>query len=454
MDERNATASWSGYLHQGKVGIFLGLQKINELVNEEDHDLNNWKIEYESAEDIDIKNIDIVDSRHQVKAYKDAKYPNDYKDVLGVLEYELDAKGKRKIKNKGFRICDFDDNLNQLSIEVDEDSRFLHTIKETFGFELTEEEFNDTYKPAKYVKNPNKIKLFEYPNGKKYCNLSNFDDELKKYCIDEIKKVLILKKHIFKNDYKQQENILNHLISYLDNEIRNKHIKGGDTYPELNFKKIYEKIISTDVFETINIESIREIFVKSWVSFIQELNDNDIEYNIIHLEKIERIVKEIYTWEDKKFIQFLKNINPDEIEIGNIDSIEDVTKVFKINNLKDVFFQCLLEVRDEEFILDNIGYDKDGGYLLTAINRPKIKVKSVIKSIISNSQITNEIFDKNYLINGSIDNESFNNILESTISKEGSKNNWGNRATENDKFINPKMQFISVEKVKEKLNKE
>ncbi|MBN1068138.1 hypothetical protein DVW02_09120 [Clostridium botulinum] len=454
MDERNATASWSGYLHQGKVGIFIGLKKINELINKPNQDLNKWKIEYESAEDIDIKNDDVVDSRHQVKAYKDAKYPNDYKDVLGILEYELDTNGKKVIKNKGFRICDFDDNLNTLPIEVNEDSRFLHTITETLGFGLTESEFNNTYKQAKYVENPNKIKLFEYPNGNRYCALSNFNDELKMYCKIEINKILIFKNHVFKNNTEQQENILNHIISYLDNEIRKKHNEGGDTYPELRFKEIYNLTISTDTYKKLNTDSIREIFVKSWVSFIQELNDSGIEYNRVQVEKIEKIVKDIYTWEDDRFIQFLKNINPDEDEIGSIDTIEDVTKLCKIDNLKYVFYQCLLQVEDEEFEVDKIGYKKDGGYILTAINKPKLIVKSIIKSIIKNSQVTNEIFDKSYLINGTIDNISFDNILDSTGPENGVKNNWGGLATEEDKFYNPKMKFISVERVKEKLNRE
>ena len=454
MDERNATASWSGYLHQGKVGIFLGLRKINELINKPSQTLDKWKIEYESAEDIDIKNVDVVESRHQVKAYKDAKYPNDYKDVLGVLEYKLDTNRKKVIKNKGFRICDFDDDLNPLPIEVNEDSRFLHTITETLGFGLTESEFNNTYKQSKYVKNPNKIKLFKYPNGKKYCALANFNDELRMYCKNEINKILIFENHVFKNNDMQQENILNHIISYLDNEIRKKHNEGGDTYPELGFKEIYNLIISTDTYKKLNIEFIREIFVKSWVSFIQELNDSDIEYNRLHEEKIENIVKEIYTWDDERFIQFLRNINPNEDEIGNIDTIEDIAKVFKIDNLKDVFFQCMLEVKNEEFMVDEIGYEKDGGYLLTAINRPQLKVKSVIKSIIRNSEITNEIFHKSYLINGTIDNIPFDNILDSTSLKNEVRNNWGDLATEKDKFYNPKMKFISVEKAKEKLNRE
>ena len=33
IDRRNATSSWSGYNHQGKVGIFLALKELFTLIN-------------------------------------------------------------------------------------------------------------------------------------------------------------------------------------------------------------------------------------------------------------------------------------------------------------------------------------------------------------------------------------------------------------------------------------
>ena len=57
-DNRNATASWSGYLHQGKVGIFVALKKINELIERKNEGvsiedaLKGWEIVYENAEDL------------------------------------------------------------------------------------------------------------------------------------------------------------------------------------------------------------------------------------------------------------------------------------------------------------------------------------------------------------------------------------------------------------------
>lgn len=453
MDERNATASWSGYLHQGKVGIFVSLKKINELINKPNQDLSKWKVEYESAEDIDIKNGSVVDSRHQVKAYKEAKYPNDYKDVLGILKYRIDSKGKKVIENKGFRICDFDKDNNPLDIEVNENSRFLHTITETLGFNLTEEEFKKQFKLAKYNGNPNKIRLFRYPSGNEYCRLVTESDELIEYCILEITKIMNFEQHPYKDNYDHKKGVINNIISNLDREIRKKHSLGGDEYPQLCFKDIYELIVSTQFYKKLNIDSLREALIESWISFIGELNVNKIEYNKIHERKIESIVRAIYLLDDVSIIQFMKNINPDENEIGNIDTVQDVTKLCKIDNLKDVFYECLIHIKQEEFLLSEIGYEKDGGYVLTAINRKPSSVKSVIKAIMENSNITNKIFDKSYLINGLIDDIQFCSILDNIEDENELNNNWGKLATKSDNFYNPKMKFISVEKLKEKLNR-
>lgn len=146
------------------------MQKINELI-QKGNDLSDWIIEYESAEDIDIKNGEKVFSRHQVKAYKNAKYPNDYVDVLGILTYEV-REGKRVRTSKGFQVHGFDENGNALPLEVDENSRYLHTITNTLGFGLSKDKFEKSYEKSKYIENPNNIKLYCYPDNNFYCELS------------------------------------------------------------------------------------------------------------------------------------------------------------------------------------------------------------------------------------------------------------------------------------------
>jgi hypothetical protein len=124
-DRRNATSSWSGYLHQGKVGILLALRELHKCILSNE-DISLYKLEYESAEDIDIKKQDIILSRHQVKAYKNAQYPNDYIDVLNEQKYER-INSELTLVQKGFQIHKYDTQGNVLCEEVDENSRYLHT---------------------------------------------------------------------------------------------------------------------------------------------------------------------------------------------------------------------------------------------------------------------------------------------------------------------------------------
>ena len=53
--KNNATSSWSGYNHQGQIGIFLALKELNELLPKEE-DLSKYSVEFEKedGEDVDI----------------------------------------------------------------------------------------------------------------------------------------------------------------------------------------------------------------------------------------------------------------------------------------------------------------------------------------------------------------------------------------------------------------
>lgn len=429
---RNATASWSGYLHQGKVGIFVALKKINKLIETNSIDiLKDWKIEFESAEDFDIKNNNEVDSRHQIKAKKEAKYPNDYSDVLITTMYDEDENCKEGYDTNG----------------TTNSNRFLHTIIEVKGFNLTKEKFEQKYPRAKFIKNPNNIQLYTYPDGKKWCDISDDNSLLKKFCINEIKKILERENHNEKDNVFWQEDILDHLITVLDKEIRKKHIEGSNKFPNLNFSDIYKLIISNEKYEKKNIQSCREMFSNTWVEFIKELDDNGINIDKTHELIVEETIRKIYEYNNKEFLLFLININPDEKEVETFDTIQDVTNLIKKDNIKYVFLECLISVKEEKFKLKEIGYDKEGGYRLTAINKPKSRVKSVISKMMNNSQLTKDMFNKRFIINGQIDDIAINNFLEN----EYDDTNWNNNLKVSDKFLNPNMEFISLDRAIKKL---
>ena len=82
---RNATPSWSGYIHQGKVGFLVALRQLRECIENNIENLEDYAIRYENAEDFDIVgDDDQVLSRHQVKAYVNGNEREDYSDLFNI----------------------------------------------------------------------------------------------------------------------------------------------------------------------------------------------------------------------------------------------------------------------------------------------------------------------------------------------------------------------------------
>ena len=81
---RNATASWSGFSHQGQVGILIALRELQK----DGIDKDNTYVQFEKHEDVAIfiakKPQPEFVSVHQVKAYYSdgSEKKNKYKSVL------------------------------------------------------------------------------------------------------------------------------------------------------------------------------------------------------------------------------------------------------------------------------------------------------------------------------------------------------------------------------------
>lgn len=442
-DNRNATSSWSGYSHQGKLGIFVALQKINELL-EQSTSIDNWKVIYENAEDFDIvESNNNVNSRHQVKAYNNAKYPNDVKDVLTIQEYSM-VDGLPKLTQKGFQIRKFDQvNGNPLAIEVDENSRFLHVISEIKGFYLSENDFNTQYSGAAYVSNPNNVKLFKYPNSEQYCSLST--SELKEFCKIEIMHICQRCNHTEKDNSAYHSGMFDGLMELLDNEIRQKHILGSYHYPELSFQKIHEYIISSNNFTESDIFRLRRSFSDSYLEYKIELDVSGIDFSE-NEANVETLIKEIYELDDNKFLNFLQNIHIEDEKFTKNTNIN-------INGLKEVFFHCLINYKNFDKLQISFTCKKKFTYVLTTINSDD---KLLPRRIVLNSNITKNIFEKNYIINKYLSLSLIDSILEikdyTKYKNELDTNNWKNfedvttrLVSDNDLFLNPKdIKLISI----------
>ena len=454
MDIRNATASWSGYSHQGKVGICIALNEIVTLIEKED-DISNWWVEYETAEDIDIKCSGEVMSRHQVKAYKTGKNLNDYKDVLNEQKVVCEG-GKLNIIQKGFQIHEYNEDNGYLMTTIPEEARFLHTVCEVRGFGLTEEAYEKLdlpYKPS-FVPNPNNIKLYTYPDDKKYCDIFGEKDIIMKFCKEYIKELLTIENSDFSDDQLRHENIFYEIVDILDKKILKGHCEG--TFPILYFKEIFKVIIDVEKIEKNNLQIIRNLFIKIWEEFISDIwRNKEIEdYSVLKIT--EKYVEAIFRLDYAEFEQLLRDLNPDEC-VHSIAGIEGITALCKRNAFKDLFFYCLIKVRSDDFVLSERGYRTNGGYVLTLITDRPSMAGSVLEKVVLNKRITKAIFEKKYFVNDKIESVTFANIIEELSDEESLwknlQNNW-RKTPEEGRFLCPEMTFITYDKAIKDINGE
>ena len=107
---RNATPSWSGYIHQGKVGFLVALRQLKKCIDDQVPNYENYVIRYENAEDFDIvDNNDKVISRHQVKAYIDGTSREQYSTLFKIQTRKYceveDKRSNQKIVSQTTQFC-------------------------------------------------------------------------------------------------------------------------------------------------------------------------------------------------------------------------------------------------------------------------------------------------------------------------------------------------------------
>lgn len=448
MSNRNATGSWHGYTHQSKVGVLLALRKIKELL-EKGEPLDNWIVEFESAEDIDIKHEFKVDSRHQVKAYKNGEYPNAYKDVLQEA-YPINN-GKMTKVTPAFQYRAVKEDNSPGDIEVDENSRYLHTIVEVKGFGLTKEEFRKVVPPQTiYVSNPNKVQLYQYSKNKYFCDFSKSDeqDKLEVYCVKEIEKILTIEKSPFSKISDIHKSKFLYIVDTLDNQVRAEHLKYPTGYPTLSFKEIFEILTSYEAQERTNTQIMRQAFMSIWDDYVDELKLGNPNLDKAVIDNTRLIIQEIYMLDDDEFKEFIMYLNPDQKSVDNLANAQILTSHVQSNSLKDVMYRCLFNITEQSFDRDYLGY-KNGKYTLSLINREQAGIKSVIESLSRNSEYLNKIYERNYLINGQINNQK----ITPGVYKEKDKinSNWRNEKEKNH-IMNPEMKFITAKEAIKKIN--
>lgn len=379
MSNRNATATWSGFSHQGQVGLLLALIELQK------GGIDKLKtfVEFESREDIAIYTVEdeerIYKSVHQVKAYySSGSRQNDYLDVFrGMPVYEKGNDGKYiKIDGKKKATGEYE------SGQWCDHENFLHTVKKITDWNDANGKTMD--------KPPVSIKRFLYPDQEYYCDTDNVSSLIK----EELKKIL-------KADEGRVNDALNRLTYVLDKKVREEHrIKKG--------KKDYNIVFSLEEF--IHIINDNSNYFKQTIFecrrlfydlFLELTKEEKLEEE--HEEKLlNRIVIPIYNMDDSDFFKFLQNLSLNETE----RNLESTHVVFNRTGLEDVFFEILFNVISEipELNEDLFLKYSSRNYIFSTI--ASSKGKKIVQNLLSNLKSHKLLWEGTSIINKEI-NGSF-----------------------------------------------
>lgn len=412
MSERNATASWSGYSHQGQVGLLVALRKLQEGgIN-----LSNHFVEFENTEDVAIYELTQNGSKsflsvHQVKAYySGGSRQNNYIDVFrGKPIYAKDSDGKylkdadkKKIPTGTYESGQWCSNDN-----------YLHTVLVVTDWDANNAKTTD--QPPTY------IKRYPYSATQFHCDTEEIED----FIIAELNL-------IFPGNPSRAELAHKKLSFALDNKIRSEHkTKSSKDQYDINFslKEILDIISDQSTFESQGIYECRNIFYSTFIDLIKEEGIEDDKRDLLE----NGVIKWINDLDDNDFKKFLQYLNICE-------SLKDLEKSQILANkdgLEQVFFRLLIDVLELEPSQEQnlIKYRKDNinsDFVITSIIKEPKRTATVIKNIIENLDSMNVLWENHHLINKEINadliihNPAFNSISEDDDASEESKN-YSNR---------------------------
>lgn len=441
---RNATSSWSGYIHQGKVGFLVALRQLRQCI-ETGVSYEEYSIRYENAEDFDIiDNNGQVLSRHQVKAYTNGNERETYSDLFNIQTRKFED-GKEKIDTKGFQIHEFDGSGKAVREVVRSDCRFLHVIVDVPDFKLSKDDYLEKYSDrTKYTDNDSCVSLYAYNQTENlfYCPVSQEDsnDKIRDYCIAEIKDILELRHNLLKGVPSHFGQVyLRYVGSLLDHSIGKAH--NESVFPEISFGEIIA-VIEAEVPKD-EVYEMKNTLIYSWEKYhrdyVSDISDDDFKL-------MDKIINQLLSMSQEEFCEFVRMVLPHE------KSDEDFLKIFNITLLERIFYSLIKDVRKFSFkhysFLDEV--KKSYRFSLIDIEESPGRIATVIKNIIDNSEFLKATFNHDFLINRDIDGFPIGIRIDEfdSMSDNRYKDEWNTGVQHN--IFKPNMEFIGIKKAKEK----
>ncbi len=216
----DASASWNGYMYQGKVALLVALKKINDI-----EDISGYWLESEGIEDFSIGLGEEYKTIHQVKNRKD-KNLKDYREALSnivkkIRDYPEIEKGYLHVKNQ-ISINNWDKDIYNELLDY-----YPQKIQQLEEIVACNKSFNEAYdeilgkwnqENKKFDKRTNDIykmiiKIMEVENH--FENKADITKEVFKIACE---KILIDEKENY--DFAGKDNVINKikLFNYFENE--------------------------------------------------------------------------------------------------------------------------------------------------------------------------------------------------------------------------------------------
>ena len=342
----DASPSWNGFNHQGKVAIYVVLKMFREgEISEED--ISKYELELEWLEDFSIKKDGRYKSIHQVKTYDDTA-TSKYKEAIWLLLaklLELD-----ELENAFLHVTQsltkFDKLIEKLPTYTIPEDKSYSSRKSMY---LTPKECKDKVLASGNYENVySKFDLYTYLDGIKYCSLDDIEQAIQ----SELKEIIGGSATILR-----VERAYYYLLGLVDNNIRERHINiqtnEKDHKVTISFIEI-KKIVDNN-FETISKEYAAYFLKNEFFSISQSyLEDLFEEYHegkisINEITKFCKIIERIYDLNTDQFLDFCLRISP-----NNGVNKEEPDHILKMLNqclnktgINDCFFETLMRVKSE-----------------------------------------------------------------------------------------------------------
>ncbi len=469
MDECNlewdATPSWSGYNYQGKVALYVALDKICELyINGSQEEISDFCLELEWIEDFSIihnvKNKKIYKSIHQVKAL-DTTDLKDYGEAifglaLKVIEYNtINEAYLHTWKSINITESDWKCNIKNLAEKHCKESNLISNLELLLA---DASELTNIYKriiKPKPGSVPNIIKRIQ-PNIEGEITIDTIRTAINKAIvfakqdnnefINQLTDERLLKIHLYgygEDNYCDLESIKDKILKKIDNHLE---LQGGDwRKSEPKYKEIIYHYLMAEIDKnviarhktyaegnkiTISFRTFEDILEN------QSLSDRSKEYYLFHLKNkffelhndyCKRCKKRVEGKENciscnlLEAIEDVKNMNLDTFEKfcrilcadvkGDVSTIEVFQKIFESTGVNSCFFKALRDIQKKhETKGEMIRYTTEDKktLLLTALadKGTDDDPSYVCLNIIQNKEIDGLLMDIDELVSKDIDEES------------------------------------------------